>query len=81
MPTDEEHKRLAQMLNESMDAGGCGWSAQRLPPTGPAAVQRDWDGTPMPTDMMNDETALVFAEVLGRRNQGVQQVTLTTRRH
>lgn len=78
MPTDEEHKRLAQMLNESMDAGGCGWSAQRLPPTGPAAVQRDWDGTPMPTDMMNDETALVFAEVLGRRNQGVQQVTLTT---
>ncbi len=78
MPTDEEHARLAQMLNESMDAGGCGWSAQRLPPTGPAAVQRDWDGTPMPTDMMNDETALVFAEVLGRRNQGVQQVTLTT---
>lgn len=78
MPTDDEHARLAQMLHESMDAGGCGWSAQRLPPTGPAAVQRDWDGTPMPTDMMNDETALLFARVLGQRNQGVQQVTLTT---
>jgi len=78
MPTEDEHARLAQMLNESMDAGGCGWSAQRLPPTGPAAVQRDWDGTPMPTDMMNDETTLVFAKVLGQRNQGVQQVTLTT---
>ena len=78
MPTDEEHARLAAMLRESMDAGGCGWSAQRLPPTGPAAVQRDWDGTPMPTDMMNDETALVFARVLAERNQGVQQVTLTT---
>jgi N-acyl-D-aspartate/D-glutamate deacylase len=78
MPTDEEHARLAAMLHESMAAGGCGWSAQRLPPTGPAAVQRDWDGTPMPTDMMNDETALVFAQVLAERNQGVQQVTLTT---
>ena len=78
MPTDDEHARLARMLHESMDAGGCGWSAQRLPPTGPAAVQRDWDGTPMPTDMMNDETCLVFARVLAERNQGVQQVTLTT---
>ncbi len=78
MPTDEEHARLAKMLHESMDAGGCGWSAQRLPPTGPAAVQRDWDGTPMPTDMMNDETARVFARVLAARNQGVQQLTLTT---
>ena len=61
-----------------MDAGGCGWSAQRLPPTGPAAVQRDWDGTPMPTDMMNDETARVLAQVLAERNQGVVQMTLTT---
>ncbi|MEZ5229828.1 MAG: amidohydrolase family protein [Acidimicrobiales bacterium] len=78
MPTDEEHARLAAMLHEAMDAGGCGWSAQRLPPTGPAAVQRDWDGTPMPTDMMNDETCRVFARVLAERNQGVQQLTLTT---
>jgi N-acyl-D-amino-acid deacylase len=78
MPTDDEHARLSKMLHESMDAGGCGWSAQRLPPTGPAAVQRDWDGTPMPTDMMNDETARVFARVLADRNQGVQQLTLTT---
>ncbi|MEL7156385.1 MAG: amidohydrolase family protein [Actinomycetota bacterium] len=78
MPTDDEHARLAAMLHESMDAGGCGWSAQRLPPTGPAAVQRDWDGTPMPTDMMNDETARVLAQVLAERNQGVVQMTLTS---
>ncbi|MGI9597842.1 MAG: N-acyl-D-amino-acid deacylase family protein [Acidimicrobiales bacterium] len=81
MPTDEEHATVAKILNESMDAGGCGWSAQRLPPTGPAAVQRDWDGTPMPTDMMNDETCLVLARVLAERNQGVQQVTLTSDDH
>ena len=78
MPTDDEHALLAKMLHEALDAGGCGWTAQRLPPTGPAAVQRDWDGTPMPTDMMNDETCRVFARVLGERNQGVQQMTLTT---
>ena len=77
-PTGEEHARLAKMLHESMDAGGCGWSAQRLPPTGPAAVQRDWDGTPMPTDVMHDETCRILAGVLGDRNQGIQQLTLTT---
>ena len=37
LPTDDEHARLAAMLHESMDAGGCGWSAQRLPPSGPVS--------------------------------------------
>jgi len=78
MPTDDQHRELARLLHEAMDAGACGWSAQRLPPTGPAAVQRDWDGTPMPTDVMHDETCRVFAGVLGERNQGVVQITLTT---
>lgn len=78
LPTEEEHARIAALLHEAMDAGGCGWSAQRLPPTGPAAVQRDWDGTPMPTDMMNDATCFVLARVLAERNQGVVQMTLTT---
>ena len=78
LPTDAQHEELARLLHESMDAGGCGWSAQRLPPTGPAAVQRDWDGTPMPTDVMHDETCLVLARVLAERNQGVVQMTLTT---
>ncbi|MFQ3314620.1 MAG: N-acyl-D-amino-acid deacylase [Candidatus Poriferisodalaceae bacterium] len=78
MPTASEHDALSKMVHAAMDAGGCGWSAQRLPPTGPSAVQRDWDGTPMPTDMMNDETARVLAQVLADRNQGVIQMTLTT---
>jgi N-acyl-D-amino-acid deacylase len=78
LPTAAEHEQLAALLDAAMDAGGCGWSAQRLPPTGPAAVQRDFDGSPMPTDVMHDETARVFARVLARRNQGVQQITLTT---
>jgi N-acyl-D-aspartate/D-glutamate deacylase len=78
MPTDDQHRELARLLHEAMDAGGCGWSAQRLPPTGPAAVQRDWDGSPMPSDVMHDETCRVLAEVLAQRNQGVMQMTLTT---
>ena len=77
-PTEAEHAELARLLHEAMDAGGCGWSAQRLPVGGPAAVQRDWDGTPMPTDMMQDETCRRFAAVLAERNQGVVQMTLTT---
>jgi N-acyl-D-aspartate/D-glutamate deacylase len=78
LPTDEQHRELARLLHEAMDAGGCGWSAQRLPPSGPAALQRDFDGTPMPTDVMHDETARVFSQVLAERNQGVVQLTLTS---
>ena len=70
MPTHEEHDRLAVMLDAAMQAGGCGWSAQRLPPSGPAAVQRDWDGTPMPTDVMHDETCRVFAARSGSTERG-----------
>ncbi len=78
MPTPEEHEQLAQLLHESMDAGGCGWSAQRMLPTGPASVQRDFDGTPMPTDVMNDETCRVFANVLRERNDGFMQMLLVS---
>ena len=61
MPTNEEHKEMCRILEESLDAGGCGWSAQRLPPTGPGGAQLDYDGTAMPTDVMSNETALEFA--------------------
>ncbi len=73
--TKDELATLKGMLHEAMDAGGCGWSAQRLPPYGGMANQRDFDGSPMPTDCMPDETALAFAEVLGERNEGFMQMT------
>lgn len=75
-PTDAEHKEICRLLNEAMDAGGCGWSAQRMLPTGPAAVQRDFDGTPMATDVMHDDTCRELAKVLRRRNQGFMQMLL-----
>jgi N-acyl-D-aspartate/D-glutamate deacylase len=73
--TKEEMTQLKFLLNEAMDAGGCGWSAQRLPPYGGMANQRDYDGTPMPTDCMPDETALELARVLADRNEGFIQMT------
>jgi hypothetical protein len=47
-------------------------------PDGPSAVQLDYDGSPMVTDVMHDETCEVFAEVLGRRNAGFMQMTISS---
>jgi N-acyl-D-amino-acid deacylase len=78
LPTAEQHAELRRLLHEAMDAGACGWSAQRMLPTGPAAVQRDYDGTPMPTDVMHDETCRQFAKVLAERNDGFMQMLLVS---
>ena len=76
MPTDAEHAEMCRILDESLDAGGCGWSAQWMPPSSPAGAQHDFDGTAMPTDVMHNETALEFAKVLRRRNAGHMQTTM-----
>jgi N-acyl-D-aspartate/D-glutamate deacylase len=78
LPTDIEHRELRRLLHQCMDAGGCGWSAQRLHPDGPGAVQRDYDGGPMVTDVMHDATALELAQVLAERNAGFVQMALST---
>ena len=75
-PTDAEHAELRRLLNEAMDAGGCGWSAQRMLPEGPASVQRDFDGTSMPTDVMHDDTCRELAGVLRDRNEGFMQMLM-----
>ena len=66
-PTEAELKEMCRLVHEGMDAGGCGWSAQVL---GPRSIQRDYDGTPMITDMMTDEEILTFARVLAERDEG-----------
>jgi N-acyl-D-aspartate/D-glutamate deacylase len=77
-PTERELDLMCRMLDESLDAGGCGWSAQRLPPDGWSAAQRDYDGGPMPTDVMHFDICRAFAEVLGRRNDGFIQTIVRT---
>ena len=74
MPTDAEHAEMARLLHEAMDAGACGWSVQRMNPL--INVQRDYDGTPMVTDVMHNETAIELAKVLAERNDGFIQMTL-----
>jgi len=71
-PTDAEMKEMKRLLNEAMDKGACGWSAQRF---GKNSIQADFDGTPMVTDVMADETALEFGRVLGERNEGFIQMS------
>ena len=78
LPTAAEHAEMCRILDEALDAGGCGWSMQRLPPDGPGGVQLDYDGTPMVTDVMHNETAIEFAKVLRRRNAGHMQCTMVS---
>jgi len=75
MPTEKETQEMCRLIHEGMDAGGCGWSAQRL---GANSIQMDYDGTPMVTDIMHDETCMAFARVLSERNEGfIQSIFLS----
>jgi len=77
-PSEQEEREICRLLDEAMDAGACGWSAQRFDPNGPSCVQRDYDGTPMVSDVMSDDTCYALARVLGRRNEGFMQMSLVT---
>ena len=72
--TPAERAEMCRILEESLGAGGCGYSAQRLG-NGIVSVQRDYDGTPMVTDTMADEDMLAFGEVLAKRGEGFIQLT------
>ncbi len=75
LPSADEHRRLRALLGEALAAGAGGWSAQHLTAESGVAVQKDFDGTPMVTDVMHDETFLELAEALGESGQGLMQVT------
>ena len=78
LPSDAEHAEICRLFEQALDAGACGWSAQRLMPDGPSAVQMDYDATPMVTDVMHDETCEALAGALGRRNEGFMQMTIAS---
>ena len=65
-PTEAEMNEMVRLVHEGM-GGGCGWSAQVL---GATSVQRDYDGTPMITDLMTEHELLTFAKVLAERDEG-----------
>ncbi len=69
--TPSELAEMCRLLDEALDAGGCGFSAQIL---GANSVQRDFDGTPMITDTMDPEDLRALAAVLGKRGKGFIQL-------
>ena len=73
--TPSELSEMTRLIHEAMDAGMMGWSCQRF---GKNSMQADFDGTPMPTDVMPDETLLAFAEVLGERGEGFIEILNST---
>jgi N-acyl-D-aspartate/D-glutamate deacylase len=74
--TERERAEMCRLLDEALDAGGCGFSAQIL---GEDSVQRDFDGTPMITDTMAEEDLLAFARVLEKKGRGFIQLTAPPR--
>jgi len=58
---------MCRLIHEAMDAGACGWSAQVL---GAKSIQRDYDGTPMITDLLSEHEILNFAKILADRDEG-----------
>jgi N-acyl-D-aspartate/D-glutamate deacylase len=75
LPNEAETRAIQRLLHEAMDAGAVGWGAQRLFPDSLAAVQRDYDGSPMISDVLSDEFYLSLAAVLGERRAGCIQFT------
>ena len=69
--TDDEQAEMCKLLEEAIQAGACGFSAQL---GGEDSVQRDYDGTPMATDLMAEEDLVAFAGVLGKVRKGFIQI-------
>lgn len=69
--SDVEKSEALRLLKEAMDVGACGWSAQLA---GEATIQRDYDGTPMITDLMSNEDLSFFARSLGEMERGIIQM-------
>jgi N-acyl-D-aspartate/D-glutamate deacylase len=74
--TAPERTEMCRLLEESMDVGSCGWSAQLF---GANSIQRDFDGTPMITDTMSADDLMAFAGVLRKVNRGFIQGIGATR--
>ncbi len=69
--TKAERQKMKDLLNEGMDAGALGLAFSYQ---GQKNGHTDYDGSPMPTDVMDPEEAFTLGEVLKERGQGIIQV-------
>jgi N-acyl-D-aspartate/D-glutamate deacylase len=74
-PNEKEMATIIHHYKEAVDAGAAGWSAQRLVPESRVSVQRDYDGTPMITDILPDEFYLTMAKAMAEKGDGCIQFT------
>jgi N-acyl-D-aspartate/D-glutamate deacylase len=74
-PNEKEMATIIGHYKEAVDAGAAGWSAQRLVPESRVSVQRDYDGTPMITDILPDEFYLTMAKAMAEKGDGCIQFT------
>jgi N-acyl-D-aspartate/D-glutamate deacylase len=70
-PTADEMRQMKTLIHEAMDAGACGLSLSYM---GSSNNHVDFDGSPMPTDIMAKEDACELATVLRDRNEGIIQI-------
>lgn len=68
----EEMDQMCALLVEAMECGACGFSVQLA---GEESAQRDYDGTPMVTDLMSVKDLKRFATELGKVGRGFIQCT------
>lgn len=66
-PTSDEMDHMKKLMFEALDHGACGFSYQRC---GVPSVQPDWDGSPMPTDLLPDSEIIEFGRALGEYGRG-----------
>ena len=69
--TTAERAKMKDLLMQAMDAGAVGFAFSYQ---GNKNGHTDFDGSPMPTDVMDPEEAYVLGEVLRERGQGIIQV-------
>ena len=74
-PNEKEMDTIIGHYKEAVKAGAAGWSAQRLVPESRVSVQRDYDGTPMITDILPDEFYHSMAKAMGEVGDGCIQFT------
>jgi N-acyl-D-aspartate/D-glutamate deacylase len=74
-PNEQEMQTIIRHYHDAVDAGAMGWSAQRLVPESRVSVQRDYDGTPMITDILPDDFYLTMAQAMAKKGDGTIQFT------
>ncbi|BFM14577.1 amidohydrolase family protein [Maricurvus nonylphenolicus] len=71
-PTEAEMTELHRLINEAMDAGALGISMSVMGAEGNSHL--DTDGTPMPTDVIDEHTILELSRAVVERGEGVIQM-------